>query len=133
MREVFHLPDDLTEEPNCLNSECPSAEASQKIQPSIGATSDLQDVEDDIFTNKNESESVDGDIDDEIDSSLKGKKKKIDSSARTAWAVLIRWLKDGIFRGWDSWHRSSLKKKKGDYFGEANPVNLTFLQKATKE
>ncbi|XP_022757374.1 SKP1-like protein 21 isoform X4 [Durio zibethinus] len=58
-------------EPNGLNSVCRSAEVGQKIQPSFGATSNLQDAEDDIFANKNEFD--DADIDDEIDPALKEK------------------------------------------------------------
>ncbi|XWS46104.1 hypothetical protein CRYUN_Cryun14cG0034800 [Craigia yunnanensis] len=62
-------------EPNGLNSVCCSAEVAQRIRPSIGATANLQDVEDDIFANKNEFDDgdIDGDIDDEIDPALKEK------------------------------------------------------------
>ncbi|MBA0584051.1 hypothetical protein Gorai_014884 [Gossypium raimondii] len=57
-------------ESNGLNSVCRSAEVGQ-ILPGVGATTNLQDVEDDIFPNKNEFD--DGDIDDEIDPTLKEK------------------------------------------------------------
>ncbi|PPD94305.1 hypothetical protein GOBAR_DD08677 [Gossypium barbadense] len=62
------------DESNGLNSVCRSAEVGQ-ILPGVGATTNLQDVEDDIFPNKNEFD--DGDIDDEIDPTLK---EKIDRS-----------------------------------------------------
>ncbi|MBA0763523.1 hypothetical protein Gotri_012956 [Gossypium trilobum] len=57
-------------ESNGLNSVCRSAEVGQ-ILPGVDATTNLQDVEDDIFPNKNEFD--DGDIDDEIDPTLKEK------------------------------------------------------------
>ena len=57
--------------PNGLNSVCCSAKVGQRIRPSIGSTTNLQDVEDDILSNKNEFD--DGDIDDEIDPALKEK------------------------------------------------------------
>lgn len=61
----------MFQEPNGLNSVCCSDEVGQKIRSDIGATSNLQAVEDDIFANKNEFD--DGDIDDEIDPALKEK------------------------------------------------------------
>ncbi|KAL4361824.1 hypothetical protein GQ457_04G031490 [Hibiscus cannabinus] len=54
-----------------LNSVCCSAEAGQKSWAGVGASSNLHDVEDDIFASKNELD--DGDIDDEIDPALKEK------------------------------------------------------------
>ncbi|PPD90290.1 hypothetical protein GOBAR_DD12793 [Gossypium barbadense] len=61
----------LFQEPNGLNQVCHSAEVGQKVRAGVGATSNLHDVEDDIFDNKNEPD--DGDIDDEIDPALKEK------------------------------------------------------------
>nr|KJB41348.1 hypothetical protein B456_007G099900 [Gossypium raimondii] len=58
-------------EPNGLNQVCHSAEVGQKVRAGVGATSNLHDVKDDIFDNKNELD--DGDIDDEIDPALKEK------------------------------------------------------------
>ncbi|PPS15605.1 hypothetical protein GOBAR_AA04999 [Gossypium barbadense] len=61
----------LFQEPNGLNQVCCSAEVGQTVRAGVGATSNLHDVEDDIFDNKNELD--DGDIDDEIDPALKEK------------------------------------------------------------
>lgn len=61
----------LFQESNGLNQVCHSAEDGQKVRAGVGATSNLRDVEDDIFANKNELD--DGDIDDEIDPALKEK------------------------------------------------------------
>ncbi|MBA0831727.1 hypothetical protein Goarm_016170 [Gossypium armourianum] len=70
-------------EPNGLNQVCHSAEVGQKVRPGVGATSNLHDVEDDIFDNKNELDDVD--IDDEIDPALK---EKIDSILYSFYAML---------------------------------------------
>ncbi|MFQ6633353.1 hypothetical protein Gotur_011829 [Gossypium turneri] len=70
-------------EPNGLNQVCHSAEVGQKVRAGVGATSNLHDVEDDIFDNKNELDDVD--IDDEIDPALK---EKIDSILYSFYAML---------------------------------------------
>ncbi|GLT79708.1 hypothetical protein SLA2020_511860 [Shorea laevis] len=56
-------------ESNGLSSGSCDAESGKKLWLNIGDTSNLQDVEDDIFTNKNDFD--DGEIDDEIDPALK--------------------------------------------------------------
>ncbi|GKU96748.1 hypothetical protein SLEP1_g9949 [Rubroshorea leprosula] len=56
-------------EPKGISSQSHNTELGKKLQPSHGDTSNLQDVENDIFSNKNEFD--DGDIDDEIDPALK--------------------------------------------------------------
>ncbi|XWS77018.1 hypothetical protein CRYUN_Cryun01aG0227700 [Craigia yunnanensis] len=58
-------------EPNGLNSVCCNAKVGQKLRPSIGATSNLQNAEDYISSNKKVFD--DADIDDEIDPALKEK------------------------------------------------------------
>ncbi|KAJ0113055.1 hypothetical protein Patl1_00460 [Pistacia atlantica] len=59
------------QESNGLNSLCPCAEAGNEFRPDQGETSNMQDVEDDIFARKSEFD--DGDVDDEIDPALKEK------------------------------------------------------------
>ncbi|GLT46598.1 hypothetical protein SLA2020_203420 [Shorea laevis] len=56
-------------EPKGISSRGHNTELGKKLQPYHGDTSNLQDVENDIFSNKNEFD--DGDIDDEIDPALK--------------------------------------------------------------